>query len=104
MGTSVSPWSKVDAEVQRLTSQRANWYAKRQTMMSKQQATMSEQQGKAVQVDPINPKLKPPQTKRLKLNYDELLSKFGIKFNLRRYSKRRCQNSKQRISRSSSRP
>jgi hypothetical protein len=31
-----------------------------------------------VQVDPIKPTLKPPGTKRLKLNYDELLSKFKL--------------------------
>jgi len=42
--------------------------------------------GEAVQVDPIKPKLKPPGTKRLKLKYDELLSTFAFKFNLRRYS------------------
>jgi hypothetical protein len=39
-----------------------------------------------VQVDPIKPKLKAPGTKRLKLKYDDPLSKFGFKFNLRRYS------------------
>jgi hypothetical protein len=38
-----------------------------------------------VQVDPIKPKLKAPGTKRLKLEYDELLSSFAFKFNLRRY-------------------
>jgi hypothetical protein len=38
-----------------------------------------------VQVDPIKPTLKAPGTKRLKLNYDELLSNFAFKFNLRRY-------------------
>ena len=40
-----------------------------------------------MQVDPIKPKLKPPRTKRLKLDYDELLSNFAFKFNLRRYIK-----------------
>jgi hypothetical protein len=30
--------------------------------------------------------LKPPGTKRLKLKYDELLSKFAYKFDLRRYT------------------
>ena len=45
--------------------------------------------GKAVQVDPMKPKLKPPGTKRLKLKYDGLLSKFGFKLNLRRYSSAR---------------
>jgi len=47
-------------------------------------------QGRAVQVDPIKPKLKPPGTKRLKLEYDGLLSNFGFKFNLRCYIKARC--------------
>jgi hypothetical protein len=42
--------------------------------------------GRAVQVDPIKPKLKPPGTKRLKLQYDEPLSKYAFKFNLRRYT------------------
>ncbi len=43
-------------------------------------------QGKPVQVDPIKPTLKAPGTKRLKLEYDEPLSNFAFKFNLRRYS------------------
>jgi hypothetical protein len=34
----------------------------------------------------MKPKLKPPETKRLKLEYDGLLSNFGFKFSLRRYS------------------
>jgi hypothetical protein len=42
--------------------------------------------GRAVQVDPIKPKLKPPGTKRLKLNCDVLLSTSAFKFNLRRYT------------------
>ena len=41
--------------------------------------------GRVVQVDPMKPKLKPPGTKRLKLEYDGLLSNFGFKFSLRRY-------------------
>jgi hypothetical protein len=41
--------------------------------------------GRVVQVDPLRPKLKPPGTKRLKLEYEGLLSIFGFKFNLRRY-------------------
>ena len=41
--------------------------------------------GRAAQVDPMNPTLKAPGTKRLKLKNDELLSNFGFKFNLRRY-------------------
>ena len=35
----------------------------------------------------MTPMLKPPGTKRLKLEYDGLLSNFGLNFNLRRYSK-----------------
>ena len=42
--------------------------------------------GRAVQVDPINPKLKAPGTERLKLKYNNLLSTSGFKFNLRRYN------------------
>jgi hypothetical protein len=42
--------------------------------------------GRPVQVDPIKPKLKPPGTKRLKLNCDILLSTSALKFNLRRYN------------------
>jgi len=44
-------------------------------------------QGKAVQVDPIKPKLKPPGTKRLKLKTDVVLSSSAFKLNLRRYNK-----------------
>jgi hypothetical protein len=40
-----------------------------------------------VQVDPIKPTLKPPGTKRLKLEFDVLLSNFAFKLNLRRYTK-----------------
>jgi hypothetical protein len=40
-----------------------------------------------VQVDTINPTLKSPKTNSLKLNYDETLSGFAFKFNLRRYTK-----------------
>jgi len=43
------------------------------------------QHGRAMQVDPMKPKLKPPRTKRLKLEYDGLLSEFGFKFNLRKF-------------------
>jgi len=42
--------------------------------------------GRAVQVDPIKPKVKAPGTERLKPNYDEPLSNFAFNFNLRRYS------------------
>jgi hypothetical protein len=38
-----------------------------------------------VQVDPIKTQLKPPGTKRLKLNCDVLLSTSAFKFNSRRY-------------------
>jgi len=39
-----------------------------------------------VLVDPITPTLTAPGTRRLELKYDEPLSHFGFKFNLRRYS------------------
>jgi len=39
-----------------------------------------------VQVDPIKATLKAPGTQRLKLQYDEPLSNFAFKFNLRRYN------------------
>ena len=39
-----------------------------------------------MQADPIKPRLKAPGTERLKLKYEELLSNFGFKVNLRRYS------------------
>ena len=39
-----------------------------------------------MQVDPIQPTLKAPGTKRLKVNYDVSLSKCAFKFNLRRYN------------------
>ena len=42
--------------------------------------------GRAVQVDPIKPKLKPPVSKILKPEYDKLLSNIAFKFNLRRYT------------------
>jgi len=41
--------------------------------------------GRAVRVDPIKPVLNAPGTKRLNLKYDEVLSNFAFKFNLRRY-------------------
>jgi hypothetical protein len=40
-----------------------------------------------VQVDPIEPTLNAPGTKRLKLKYEKLLSLFAFNSNLRRYSK-----------------
>jgi len=42
--------------------------------------------GEAVQVEPMESTLKAPGTKRLKLKYDNLLSSFAFKFNLRRYT------------------
>ena len=42
--------------------------------------------GKAVQVDPIKPVLKPPGTWRLKLKYDKLPSFFAFNIKLRRFS------------------
>jgi len=44
--------------------------------------------GRAVQVDPMKPKLKPPGAKRLKLKCDILLTTAPFKFNLRRYAVR----------------
>jgi len=40
--------------------------------------------GRAVQVDPAKPAMKAPGNKRLKLMYDGPLSKFALKFKLRR--------------------
>ena len=42
--------------------------------------------GRAVQVDPFKPTLKAPVTKRLKLQYDKLVSSVAFNFNLRRYT------------------
>jgi len=42
--------------------------------------------GRAVQIDPIKPTVKAPGPQHLKLEYDGLLSNFGFKFNLRRYT------------------
>ena len=39
-----------------------------------------------MQVDLMKPTLKAPRTKRLKLKYDEPISNFAFKFNLRRYT------------------
>jgi len=44
-------------------------------------------QGRAVQVHPIKPKLKPPITVLSKPRYNEPLSNFAFKFKLRRYNK-----------------
>jgi hypothetical protein len=42
--------------------------------------------GRPAQVDPIEPMLKAPKPKRLKLKHDVLLSSVGFNFNLRRYT------------------
>ena len=44
-------------------------------------------QGRALQVDPMKPKLKPRGTKLLKLKCDILLQNSAFKFNVRRYIK-----------------
>jgi len=54
---------------------------------------LQRRQGRAVQVDPIKPTLQAPGTKRLKLEFDELLSNFAFNFNLRRYTKAFVQGS-----------
>jgi len=46
--------------------------------------------GRAVQVDPMKPKLKPPRCMRLKLKCDILLSTSAFKFNWRRYIPGNC--------------
>ena len=40
-----------------------------------------------MQVDPVKPSLKAPETHHLKLNFDEVLSRFAFNFYLRRYIK-----------------
>jgi len=47
--------------------------------------------GGAVQVDPIKPTLKALGLRPLKVKYNDLLSKFAFKYNLRRYSLECCQ-------------
>ena len=47
---------------------------------------MQMQRGRAVQVDPIKPLLKPPVSMLLKLRYNGTLSMVAFNFNLRRYS------------------
>jgi hypothetical protein len=42
--------------------------------------------GRPVQVDPINPTVKAPGTKRWKLRYDEPPSNFAFKFNVHHYT------------------
>ena len=39
-----------------------------------------------MQVDPMQPKLKPPGTERLKLKCDIMLTKPALKFNMRHYA------------------
>jgi hypothetical protein len=46
--------------------------------------------GWPVQVKPMKPTLKAPGSKLLKLSYDEPLSKFALKLNLRRYNEGGC--------------
>jgi hypothetical protein len=50
-------------------------------------ATIIPDQGRAVQLDPIKPTLKPPELKRLKVRYVGSLSNFAFKLDLRRYTK-----------------
>ena len=40
-----------------------------------------------MQVDPIKPTVKAPESRRLKQNFDELLSNGALKFTLRPYTK-----------------
>jgi len=46
--------------------------------------------GRAVKVDPMKPKLKPPGTSRLKLKCDILLSNSTFEFNMRRWAWANC--------------
>jgi hypothetical protein len=46
----------------------------------------AQRHGRVVQVAPMKRTLKAPGTKLLKLKYDKPLSKFGFRFNLRRYT------------------
>jgi len=45
-----------------------------------------------MQVDPIKPTLKAPETKRLKLKHDEPLSNDAFNLNLRRYTELNLQH------------
>ena len=51
-----------------------------------QQVEVHETPGRAMQVEPIKPRLKLPRTKRLKVTCDEPLSRFAFNFNLRSYN------------------
>jgi len=53
--------------------------------------------GEAVQVDPMNAKLKLPGTQRLKLECDELLKETALNFKLRRYNLDRAGEQPQRV-------
>jgi len=55
-------------------------------VVAAEEAMLTHHFGKAVHVDPMKPKLKPPGTKRLKLKCHILLSKFAFKFNLGCYT------------------
>jgi hypothetical protein len=44
-------------------------------------------QGRALQVDPMKPTLKPPGSQRGNLEHEKLLSNFAFNFNLCRYTK-----------------
>ena len=49
-----------------------------------------------MQIDPIIPTLKAPGSNRLKLKYDQLVSSFAFKFNLRRYTVRKKREGRER--------
>jgi hypothetical protein len=49
-------------------------------------AAAAESLGRVVQANPIKPKLKAPGSKRLKLKYGALFSRFAFNFDLRRYT------------------
>ena len=49
-----------------------------------------------MQVSPIKPTLKPPETKRLKQKDHQLLSTFAFKFNLHHYIKARSKSHQRR--------
>jgi hypothetical protein len=55
--------------------------------LHRHQAAAQVVQGKALQVDPIEPTVKAPGTDRLILNYGKPLSSFAFNFNLRRHTK-----------------
>jgi hypothetical protein len=73
MGTSVSPWLRAHAATVRP-------HQHLQPQLSPQR------RGRVVQVDPMKPTLKAPGSMHLNLRYEEPLSNFAFKFNLRRYT------------------